>query len=233
LPIIVLLRRGPDTKAARDALQLPGDVTLVERPVRVNTLVAVVRSALRSRRRQYLLRDDINERKRVEEEIKRLNADLATRADELEEANRELETFNYSVAHDLRTPLTVISGYLGILNELCGNELKGECREYIRNAYEGALKMNQLIDALLEFSRLGRVEPSRETVDLGAIAQEILQELQRAEAGAPGNDTDRRRRDRRRRPEPAPSGSGEPSRQRLEVHSPARGGGDRVRCDQD
>ena len=54
LPIIVLLRRGAETQAARDALFLPGDVTMVERPVRVNTLVAFVISALRSRRRQYL-----------------------------------------------------------------------------------------------------------------------------------------------------------------------------------
>lgn len=59
LPIIVLLRHGPETQNARNALLLPGDVTLVERPVRVNTLVAVVRSALRSRRRQYLVRDQL------------------------------------------------------------------------------------------------------------------------------------------------------------------------------
>ena len=59
LPIIVLLRHGPETQTARNALLLPGDVTLVERPVRVNTLVAVVRSALRSRRRQYLVRDKL------------------------------------------------------------------------------------------------------------------------------------------------------------------------------
>ncbi|MBJ6751234.1 sensor histidine kinase [Geomonas anaerohicana] len=59
LPIIVLLRPGPETQTARDALLLPGDVTLVERPVRVNTLVAIIRSALRSRRRQYLVRDQL------------------------------------------------------------------------------------------------------------------------------------------------------------------------------
>ncbi|GAB7025150.1 sensor histidine kinase [Geotalea toluenoxydans] len=59
LPIIVLLRPGPETEVSRDALFLPGDVTLVERPVRVNTLVAIVRSALRSRRRQYLMRDQL------------------------------------------------------------------------------------------------------------------------------------------------------------------------------
>jgi len=59
LPIIVLLRSGPETQTGRDALLLPGDVTLVERPVRVNTLVAIIRSALRSRRRQYLVRDQL------------------------------------------------------------------------------------------------------------------------------------------------------------------------------
>ena len=59
LPVIVLLRHGPETRNARNALLLPGDVTLVERPVHVNTLVAVVRSVLRSRRRQYLVRDQL------------------------------------------------------------------------------------------------------------------------------------------------------------------------------
>jgi PAS domain S-box-containing protein len=59
LPIILLLRQGPETEGALDALQLQGDVTVVERPVRVNTLVAVVRSAVRSRRRQFLLRDQL------------------------------------------------------------------------------------------------------------------------------------------------------------------------------
>lgn len=59
LPVIVLLRPGPETQAGRDALLLPADVTIVERPVRVNTLVAIIRSALRSRRRQYLVRDQL------------------------------------------------------------------------------------------------------------------------------------------------------------------------------
>jgi signal transduction histidine kinase len=180
LPIILLLRRGPETRMSRDALLLPGDVTLVERPVRVNTLVAIVRSALRSRHRQYLLRDDMNERIRVEEEIKRLNAELATRAGELEAANRELEAFNYAVAHDLRTPLTVISGYIGLIQKECGNAL-GECQEYLQNAYEGSLRMSQLISALLEFSDLAQIEPKRERTNLVSMAQEIVEELRTAE----------------------------------------------------
>jgi signal transduction histidine kinase len=181
LPIIVLLRGGAETHAARDALFLPGDVTMVERPVRVNTLVAFVISALRSRRRQYLVRNEIADRKRKEEEIKRLHIDLAERAAELEAANSELETFNYTVAHDLRTPLTVISGYISLVQELCGNELNNGCQEYLQNAYSGTLKMSQLIDALLDFSGLSRVEPKRESVDLSAQAQEIVEELRLAE----------------------------------------------------
>ena len=59
LPIMVLLRPGPETRASRDFLFLPGEVTLIERPIRVNTLVAIIRSALRSRRRQYLVRDQL------------------------------------------------------------------------------------------------------------------------------------------------------------------------------
>lgn len=181
LPIIVLLRRGPETRAVSEALHLPADVTLVERPVRVNTLVAVVRSALRSRRRQYLRRDDMADRKRVEEEIKRLNADLAARAEELEAANTELEAFNYAVAHDLRTPLTVFSGYVEATVELCGEELNSECRKYLQTALGGSLKMGRLIEALLEFSGISRIEPKREKVNLGAMAQEIVEELRRAE----------------------------------------------------
>ena len=72
LPIIVLLGHGQETKAARDALLLPGDVTLVERPVRVNTLVAIVRSALGSRRRQYLLRDQMQALARSESRYRTL-----------------------------------------------------------------------------------------------------------------------------------------------------------------
>jgi signal transduction histidine kinase/ActR/RegA family two-component response regulator len=181
LPIIVLLRRGAETQAARDALFLPGEVTMVERPVRVNTLAAFVISALRSRRRQYLVRDEIDERKRKEEEIARLHNALEERAAELEAANGELETFNYTVAHDLRTPLMVISGYIGMVKELCGNELNDGCQEYLQEAYGGTLKMSQLIDALLDFSGLARVEPKRESVNLSAQAQEIVEELRLAE----------------------------------------------------
>ena len=86
LPIIVLSSRGPESEIARDALLLPGDVTLVETPVRVNTLVTVVSSALRSRRRQYLVRDQLRALEESEEKLRRAKEDLEVRVRERTEA---------------------------------------------------------------------------------------------------------------------------------------------------
>jgi PAS domain S-box-containing protein len=120
---------------------------------------------------------DITDRKRADEEIKRLNTDLAARAAELEEANRELEAFNYTVAHDLRKPLTVINSYTQVIKELCGNKLDENCTGYLEEAYKGTLRMNKLIDALLNFSHMAHVELRREKVDLSAMAHEVAAEL--------------------------------------------------------
>ncbi|HEY7746636.1 MAG TPA: PAS domain S-box protein [Desulfuromonadales bacterium] len=124
---------------------------------------------------------DITERKRMEEEIARLNADLAGRAAELEAAYREMEAFNYTVAHDLRKPLTAISGFCQVLREVCGNRLDEQCKGYLQEVYDGTWRMNRLIDALLNFSHLAHIEPHRENVDLSAMAQEVAAELRLSE----------------------------------------------------
>lgn len=129
---------------------------------------------------------DITERKRMEEEIVQLNADLMTRAAELEEANRELETFNYAVAHDLRKPLTIINGYCQVLKDYCGDRLDEKCMNYLHEAYEGTWRMNQLIDTLLNFAQLSRIEPDREAIDFSALAYEVAAELRRAQPNRPG-----------------------------------------------
>ena len=110
---------------------------------------------------------DITERKQSEEA--------------LQEVNRELEAFNYTVAHDLRKPLTVINGYCQILMEACGEKLDGQCNAYLKEAYEGTLNMNRLIDALLNFSRVGHAEPKREPVNLCGMCLEVAAELKLAE----------------------------------------------------
>ncbi|WP_298439518.1 PAS domain S-box protein [Geobacter sp.] len=133
--------------------------------------------------RSLAVMTDVTARKRAEEEIEILNTNLAARAFELETANRELETFSYSVSHDLRKPLTIINGYCQLIQELCGNNLSVQCRGYLQEIHDGTLSMNQLIDALLRFSRLAHVEPHRETVDLSAMAREVAEKLKLAEPG--------------------------------------------------
>jgi PAS domain S-box-containing protein len=123
---------------------------------------------------------DITERKRREKEIDRLNADLEARAGELEDANRELEAFNFTVAHDLCKPLTVINGYSEVLIELCDN-LDEQALGYLREIQDGTLRMSQLIEALLDFSRLSHAEICRDRVDLSALAQTAAAELKLAD----------------------------------------------------
>jgi PAS domain S-box-containing protein len=124
--------------------------------------------------------EDISDRKKSEREVERLNAALAARAGELEAANRELEAFNYSVAHDLRQPLNLISGYCQGIQMLCQDRISEECQDFLRQANEATLRMDRLIDALLNFSRLGRVEPRFDTVDLSALVHGVAEELKLA-----------------------------------------------------
>lgn len=129
----------------------------------------------------FAMVSDISERKRAAEEIEVLNTNLAARALELEAANEELEAFSYSVSHDLRKPLTAISGYSQVILELYGRNLEGECKNYLQEVLDGTARMNRLIDTLLNFSRRIRSEMSRQTVDLSEMAKTIIAELKQAD----------------------------------------------------
>ena len=125
---------------------------------------------------------DITQRKQAERQIRKLNADLKAYAAELEEANQDMEAFSYSVTHDLRKPLTIINGYSQVILQLCGGALDEDCTRYLQQIYEGTLRMNQLIDAVLRFSVVKRGELHPETVDLTDIAEKTAEELKLTEA---------------------------------------------------
>ena len=121
---------------------------------------------------------DITERKSAEQKIQELNRNLEKRVLErtvqLEAANQELESFTYSVSHDLRAPLRHIAGFSGILLEEFGPALDVQVRHYLNRIQEGTNNMAVLIDELLSLARVGRQCIDIHTVDLNRIVGEIV-----------------------------------------------------------
>ncbi|MCX5875533.1 MAG: DUF3365 domain-containing protein [Deltaproteobacteria bacterium] len=136
--------------------------------------------------RTQALAQEVVERRRAEEEVRRANEELEDRVEErtaqIAAANKELDSFAYSVSHDLRAPLRGIDGFSLALLEDYGERLDETAKDYISRVRAGCLRMGDLIDDMLQLSRLSRGEIHRQEVDLSAMASEIAGELQR---GAP------------------------------------------------
>jgi PAS domain S-box-containing protein len=118
----------------------------------------------------YAAARDITERKRAEEELRQ-------HKEQLEIANKELEAFSYSVSHDLRAPLRHIDGFSDLLQEHVASTLDEKGRRYLKTISESARQMGTLIDDLLAFSRVGRVELRLTTVDLNQVVKSVQDDL--------------------------------------------------------
>ncbi|HUF07877.1 MAG TPA: PAS domain S-box protein, partial [Rhodothermales bacterium] len=130
-------------------------------------------------RPKYLLgiSEDITERTQAEAAIRDLNRELRLHALQLAEANKELESFSYSVSHDLRAPLRHIQGYVEMLQRATDGQLSEKAQRYLRTILDAGTEMGQLIDDLLAFSRMGRTALAESCVDLGKLVDDTLRGL--------------------------------------------------------
>src|SRR6266436_5311853 len=123
------------------------------------------------------LQIEVDHRAQREDEIRQLNQELAKRAADLEAINKELESFAYSVSHDLRAPLRHVVGYSELLQKQASSLLDDKSRRYMQTILESSKRMGNLIDDLLGFSRIGRAETKKTAVNLEQLVREVVAEL--------------------------------------------------------
>ena len=171
VPIILLVGAGADSSVAARAMQLLGNVTILERPVRVTTLISALRTAIRARRRQYEVRDHLVDLTHAE-------ATLRAQSERLRDSDRRKDEFLATLAHELRNPLAPIRNALQIIH-LAGNN--GPAVEQARMMMERQIgQMVRLIDDLLDVSRIsrGKLELRRERVELAAVIKSAVDTAQ-------------------------------------------------------
>jgi PAS domain S-box-containing protein len=185
-----LYARTEDRERIKQLLDDPGNVTGFEAELRRRNgdrfWISINARSIRDAQGRILYYDgfatDITERKQAEEDIRRLNAELDQRVRErtaqLEIANKELEAFSYSVSHDLRSPLRHLLGFANLLNQQASETLDEESRHYLKVISDSAIRMGKLIDDLLSFSRMGRVEMMKTRVNMNDLVQDVLETVQ-------------------------------------------------------
>jgi len=171
VPIILLIGAGADSAVAAQAMHLLGNVTILERPVRVTTLISALRTAIRARRRQYEVRNHLIELTHAE-------ATLRAQSERLRDSDRRKDEFLATLAHELRNPLAPIRNALQIIH-LAGNN--GPTVEQARLMMERQIgQMVRLIDDLLDVSRIsrGKLELRRERVELASVIKSAMDTAQ-------------------------------------------------------
>ncbi len=156
------------------------------RRVDVALTISPIRNAVGKTVGASTIARDITERKQAENAIHALNRELEERVHQrttqLEEANKELEAFAYTVAHDLRAPLITIGGFSQVLLEDYASALPGEAQRLLHQVAQNTRRMGHLIDELLTFSRLNRQPVNEQPVTPSDVARQVLAELNGAQA---------------------------------------------------
>ena len=179
VPVVILSARADDEVRVR--LLREGAQDYILKPFSAEELLARVRNLVLIKRTRERLQGEIAERRRAEDDVRRLNLGLKRHSAQIEAANKELEAFSYSVSHDLRAPLRSIDGFSRSLLEDCGEALGPGAKEDLHRIRRAVERMGLLIDDLLKLSRITRSDLSREAVDLSALAKGVVEDFRRRE----------------------------------------------------
>jgi len=148
----------------KDGVEFPVEISLSPLDTEEGTLIL---SAIR----------DVSEQRRNAEEIRKLNSELQHRLAQLSTANEELESFSYSVSHDLRAPLRHIDGFARILRDEYSANLSADGKHYLERVLKAANNMGRLVDDLLNLARIGRKAMARQKVNLGDLVRQVIADL--------------------------------------------------------
>jgi PAS domain S-box-containing protein len=179
-----LISRGQALGAL--GIQSNGEAAFTQEDIETfQTMADQLANAILNARLYEQVGKELEERKRVEEEVRQLNADLEervqSRTQDLQVANQEMEAFSYSVSHDLRAPLRAIDGYSRILMDDFHSALPDDRVNYLKKIRWAAAQMAQLIDDMLRLSRINRAEIRFDPVDLSELALSVVNELRNQE----------------------------------------------------
>ena len=172
IPIVFLTAHGEESALEGYQAGAVGFLTKPFQPAVLRSKVAVYAELFR---KSSALIAEVEERRQAEERIGQLNKELSERVDQLAMANAELEAFSYTVSHDLRAPLRHIGGFVDMLREECAAEMSDVGRRYLGIIAGAAAQMGVLIDDLLAFSQLGRMEMRETMVNMEDLVKEALQ----------------------------------------------------------
>jgi two-component system sensor histidine kinase/response regulator len=167
--IVGIVMTGHGTIATAVEAMQAGALDYILKPFKLSAVLPILARALAIRRLRL--------------ENARLERDVRQRTAELEAANKELDAFSSSVSHDLRAPLRAVIGFSSTLADVHAAQFSPEARETLDRVRTAAARMQQLIDDLLRFSRLGRQPLAKQRVRVAALVGDLITELQREQDG--------------------------------------------------
>jgi two-component system sensor histidine kinase/response regulator len=159
-----------------------GAVDYLSKPLDPELTKAKVAVLLKIQMQKRELEDKNKSLEAADRRIKQLNEELKNNLLQLELANKELESFTYSVSHDLRAPIRALVGHATVLNEELGQSKNEEATNALTRIHYNSVKMNQMIDQLLKFSKLSRTDINKSEVDMAAMVKTVLQDTDKTAA---------------------------------------------------